>query len=148
MVLAYAVFRLSVGEIYGLARSGLTQTDHNAVQAVQNAMNDTERVALLEVWSGFPEGGNVTKAVLKNGERAIAVGYGTDCDLHRAQDRHWVREMAETVWRPRLLLLSPTCAPWGAWARLNLHHGGRAAATVRARRAQEWSQVVFCRAAH
>eukprot|EP00969_Alexandrium_andersonii_P054733 2411072-Alexandrium_andersonii.AAC.1 len=45
-----------------------------------------------------------------------------------------------------MLLLSPTCAPRGSWARLHLHQGQRAAATVRARRAQEWSQVVFAAA--
>eukprot|EP00969_Alexandrium_andersonii_P281501 12444095-Alexandrium_andersonii.AAC.1 len=79
-------------------------------------MNDGARGALRGL-AGLPRGWQCREgsAVAWREGRGSGLWCGlrspARCDLQRAQDRQRVREMAETAWRPRmLLLLSPTCA--------------------------------------
>ena len=65
----------------------------------------------VEIWSGYPVGGNVVKAVEQRGGQAVGIGWNSGYDLERDDVKKYVRQQLEHEWRPKTLMLCPMCTP-------------------------------------
>lgn len=78
------------------------------------------RLDYAELWSGYPAGGRVIKAVTRLGGMAKPFGIETGYDLLNASTQKAVLNDLMYIHRPRTLLVCPPCGPWGSWARFAL----------------------------
>ena len=94
---------------------------------------DQEQKDYVEIWSGYPTGGNVVKAVEQRGGQAIGVGWNSGYDLEIDEVKKHVREQLEHEWRPKTLMVCPMCTGSGSWSRYNLARGAPLAIANRAK---------------
>ena len=111
------------------------------VEARLKAQQKLGKKNYVEVWSGYPLGGNVVKEVKRRGGKAIGIGLDSGHDLYSASVKKDVRHKLAATWRPDTLLLSPMCTGWGSWNRFNV---GRGIAKAVATRAQQKDTVPYC----
>ena len=79
-----------------------------------------KRLDYAEMWSGWPDGGRIIKAVERLGGLAKPYGLNTGYDLLDVDTQKAVIYDMQFIHRPRTLLVCPPCGPWGSWARFAL----------------------------
>jgi hypothetical protein len=87
------------------------------------------------VWSGYPCGGDIVKAVLHRGGRGLGIGLNSGHDLELEAMKVHVRQNLDHQWRPKILLLCPMCTGSGPWSRFNVARGANCALANRAKQA-------------
>jgi hypothetical protein len=63
--------------------------------------DDQEQKDYVEIWSGYPSGGKLVKAVEQRGGQAVGVRWNSGYDLEIDEVKGYVREQPEHEWRPK-----------------------------------------------
>ncbi len=79
---------------------------------------DGQRQDYVEIWSGYPYGGNIVKPIKHRGGREIGFGLSAGYDLELDATKQSARQQLEHQRKPKTLMLCPRCT--GSGSRCNL----------------------------